>query len=100
MSIESSTPLGLLDINCVHRSFYYLGYDIFKCKDYDLSYWQIENMYNAQFNTDVVKDGGTKIRNVRSFHVLVMYCFYSEKAALNINEYIEKLKGIFWFRED
>lgn len=34
----------------------------------------------------------------RSF--LVMYLFYSDKAAKDIDEYVERLKGIFWFRED
>ena len=33
----------------------------------------------------------------RSF--LSMYCFYSDKAATKIDDYIDSLKGIFWFRE-
>ncbi|MDR2954540.1 MAG: hypothetical protein LBV43_05620 [Prevotella sp.] len=51
---------------------------------------------------DLEKYGNCKAvmlqKNDRSF--LTMYLFHSDKAAAHINDYLEKLKGIFWFREE
>lgn len=56
----------LMDINCIHRSLYYLGNEACKNNKLDLSYWRMENLYNEKFNTNVIEDNGVKMSNVRA----------------------------------
>jgi hypothetical protein len=56
-----------MDIDCILRSFWHVGYDQFRCNDLNLSYSRIAAMYNSQFNTNIVNDGGVKVKNVTAF---------------------------------
>lgn len=63
----SSYSRDIMDINCVHRTFWHIGFDVYDNNFFDKNYDQIGELYDKQFSTSFVADGGVKQANVKPF---------------------------------